>query len=131
MRYISFILFIFISFCIAAQKKPAVKFTRILFVFDASKSMVAKHENTTRMDGAKNLFFKFIDSLSKDKTLLFALRMYGHTVKYPPGDCNPRDTRTSYTVGEPYFLAAVFTTNVGFMPHTATGRAAGARVHYT
>ncbi|MDP1803263.1 MAG: VWA domain-containing protein [Bacteroidota bacterium] len=87
MRYIYFILFISFSFFVAAQKKPAVKFTRILFVFDASKSMVAKHQNTTRMDGAKNLFFKFIDSLSKDKTLLFALRMYGHTVKYPPGDC--------------------------------------------
>ncbi len=87
MRYIYFILFISFSFFIAAQKKPAVKFTRILFVFDASKSMIAKHQNTTRMDGAKNLFFKFIDSLSKDKTLLFALRMYGHTVKYPPGDC--------------------------------------------
>ncbi|MBL7910494.1 MAG: VWA domain-containing protein [Bacteroidia bacterium] len=87
MRYIYFILFISFSFFIVAQKKPAVKFTRILFVFDASKSMIAKHQNTTRMDGAKNLFFKFIDSLSKDKTLLFALRMYGHTVKYPPGDC--------------------------------------------
>jgi Ca-activated chloride channel family protein len=39
------------------------------------------------MDGAKQLFFKFIDSLSKDKSYQFALRMYGHTVKYPPGDC--------------------------------------------
>ncbi len=87
MKHIFFILFISLSFLTWAQKKPAVKFTRILFVFDASKSMIAKHENTTRMDGAKNLFFKFIDSLSKDKTLQFALRMYGHTVKYPPGDC--------------------------------------------
>ncbi len=87
MKHIFFILFISLSFFTSAQKKPAVKFTRILFVFDASKSMIAKHENTTRMDGAKNLFFKFIDSLSKDKTLQFALRMYGHTVKYPPGDC--------------------------------------------
>lgn len=49
--------------------------------------MSAKHQGTTRMDGAKILFFKFIDSLSKDKSYQFALRMYGHTVKYPPGDC--------------------------------------------
>ena len=49
--------------------------------------MTAKFQNTTRMEGAKNLFFKFIDSLSKDKSMQFALRMYGHTVKYPPGDC--------------------------------------------
>ncbi len=87
MRYYYFILFISFSFFSQAQKKPVTKSTRILFIFDASKSMIAKHENTTRMDGAKNLFFKFIDSLSKDKSLQFALRMYGHTVKYPPGDC--------------------------------------------
>jgi len=65
----------------------APKPVRILFVFDASKSMIAKHQNTTRMDGAKNLFYRFVDSLGKDKTMQFALRMYGHTVKYPPGDC--------------------------------------------
>jgi len=70
-----------------SQKKPLPKPTRILFVFDASNSMKAQHQNTTRIDGAKNLFFKFIDSLSRDKSLQFALRMYGHTVKYPPGDC--------------------------------------------
>ncbi|MEO6303490.1 MAG: VWA domain-containing protein, partial [Bacteroidia bacterium] len=87
MKHNYFILFIFVSFFATAQKKTAAKLTRILFIFDASKSMIAKHENTTRMDGAKNLFFKFIDSLSKDKSLQFALRMYGHTVKYPPGDC--------------------------------------------
>lgn len=69
------------------QKKNVPKQTRILFVFDASKSMIAKHENASRMDGAKNLFYQFIDSLSKDKSYQFALRMYGHTVKYPPGDC--------------------------------------------
>lgn len=39
------------------------------------------------MDGAKQMFAKFIDSLSKLKNYSFALRMYGHTVKYPPGDC--------------------------------------------
>src|SRR5689334_19497354 len=88
MRFvICLILFLLSASAIFSQKKTAVKQTRILFVFDASKSMIAKYENTTRMDGAKNLFYKFIDSLSKDKTYLFALRMYGHTVKYPPGDC--------------------------------------------
>jgi Ca-activated chloride channel family protein len=87
MRSLNTILFITLCFFGWSQKKTATKLTRILFVFDASKSMIAKHDNITRMDGAKNLFFKFIDSLSKDKTLQFALRMYGHTVKYPPGDC--------------------------------------------
>lgn len=49
--------------------------------------MTARHQDATRMDGAKNLFYRFIDSLGKNKNIQFALRMYGHTVKYPPGDC--------------------------------------------
>ncbi len=68
-------------------QKPSVKPTRILFVFDASNSMVAKHANSNRIESAKQLFYRFIDSLSKNKTYSFALRIYGHTVKYPPGDC--------------------------------------------
>ncbi len=68
------------------QKSNAL--TRILFVFDASNSMLAKHQNMSRIEGAKILFHKFVDSLSKLKNYQFALRMYGHTVKYPPGDCN-------------------------------------------
>lgn len=84
-----FIVVFLLSVCfLNAQKKQATaKPTRILFVFDASRSMTAKHQNATRMDGAKNLFYRFIDSLGRNKNMLFALRMYGHTVKYPPGDC--------------------------------------------
>ncbi len=87
MRNFVFYLFLFSCINTYAQTKPKAKPTRILFVFDASNSMKAVFENTTRMEGAKKLFVKFIDSLSKDKSMSFALRMYGHTVKYPPGDC--------------------------------------------
>jgi Ca-activated chloride channel homolog len=80
------IIFFFVQFSVA-QKKPQPKRTQVLFIFDASKSMAANHNSTSRIEGAKQLFYKFIDSLSSDKTMLFALRMYGHTVKYPPGDC--------------------------------------------
>lgn len=75
------------SLIVKGQKRQSIKPTRILFVFDASNSMRSQHEGKTRMDGAKTLFFRFIDSLSKDRNFQFALRMYGHTVKYPPGDC--------------------------------------------
>jgi Ca-activated chloride channel family protein len=71
----------------AQVKKTEPSLTRVLFVFDASKSMKAEHKTTTRMQGAKELFYKFLDSLNKQKNIQFALRMYGHTVKYPPGDC--------------------------------------------
>jgi Ca-activated chloride channel homolog len=70
-----------------SQIKKVPKDIRVLFVFDASKSMVSTFGNESRIEGAKKLFYKFIDSLSRDKTMQFALRMYGHTVKYPPGDC--------------------------------------------
>jgi Ca-activated chloride channel family protein len=86
-----FIVFIYLCFfwltCFAQVKKTEVKLTRVLFVFDASNSMQSKHGNKTRIQGAKQLFYQFLDSLSKQKNIQFALRMYGHTVKYPPGDC--------------------------------------------
>ncbi len=75
----------------AQPKKTEPLPTRVLFVFDASNSMKAKHGNQTRIQGAKDLFYRFIDSLGKQKNMQFALRMYGNTVKYPPGDC--KDSR--------------------------------------
>jgi Ca-activated chloride channel family protein len=87
MKY--FFISTFFSATIFAQQKPVnVPITRVLFVFDASKSMKSKHDQTSRIDGAKKLFYKFLDSLNQQPNMQFALRIYGHTVKYPPGDCN-------------------------------------------
>jgi Ca-activated chloride channel family protein len=87
-KFILAFTFSILTFITKAQvKKNEEKYTRVLFVFDASKSMKTKHGNKTRMVGAKELFVKFLDSLNKQKNIEFALRMYGHTVKYPPGDC--------------------------------------------
>lgn len=91
MKVIRFIIFSFIflsaNTIFAQVKKTEPTLTRVLFVFDASNSMKTKHNSTTRIQGAKELFYKFLDSLNKQKNIQFALRMYGHTVKYPPGDC--------------------------------------------
>ncbi len=91
MKVIRFIIFSFIflsaNTIFAQVKKTTPTLTRVLFVFDASNSMKTKHNSTTRIEGAKELFYKFLDSLNKQKNIQFALRMYGHTVKYPPGDC--------------------------------------------
>src|ERR1017187_2003491 len=62
--------------------------TRVLFVFDASNSMKTMYDGKPRIEQAKLLFYKFIDSLNHLKNYEFALRIYGNTVKYPPGDCN-------------------------------------------
>lgn len=71
----------------AQKPKTQPSVTRVLFVFDASKSMKNNVGDKSRIQGAKDLFYKFIDSLSQHKDMQFALRMYGSTVKYPPGDC--------------------------------------------
>jgi len=90
MRFIQTIIFLLLLLAnngFAQIKKTEPTLTRVLFVFDASKSMKTQHHSTTRIQGAKDLFYKFLDSLNKQKNIQFALRMYGHTVKYPPGDC--------------------------------------------
>ncbi|MDF2448240.1 MAG: hypothetical protein K0R26_744 [Bacteroidota bacterium] len=87
-RILLIIFFLFLLNGLRAQvKKAEPTVTRVLFVFDASNSMKAKYNCSTRIQGAKELFYKFLDSLNKQKNIQFALRMYGHTVKYPPGDC--------------------------------------------
>jgi Ca-activated chloride channel family protein len=78
-------------YILAAFLFPAFLFaqtTRVLFVFDASNSMKTMYDGKPRIEHAKQLFYRFIDSLRTLKNYEFALRMYGSTVKYPPGDCN-------------------------------------------
>ena len=87
------LIFVFVFSFVSAQQNKKIK-TRILFVFDASRSMIGSYQGKTKMEHAKKLFFSLIDSLSKFKEYEFALRMYGSTVKYPPGDCN--DTKLIY-----------------------------------
>lgn len=99
MRFIAIILLSFVTSSNFAQRKGTSKTTKVLFVFDASNSMKSSFQGMTRMEGAKQLFYKFIDSLSKDKSMLFALRMYGHTVKYPPGDCNDSKLIVPFSAG--------------------------------
>ncbi|GIV29146.1 MAG: hypothetical protein KatS3mg028_0212 [Bacteroidia bacterium] len=61
--------------------------TRVLLIFDASNSMKGKWNNQEKISVAKNLALQLIDSLSKIPNVQLALRVYGATVKYPPGDC--------------------------------------------
>lgn len=74
---------------VAQQTRP-IK-TRILFLLDASGSMYARMENDSRINIAKRLLTKTIDSISRQKNLEIALRVYGHTA--PPNQRNCKDTR--------------------------------------
>jgi len=73
------ILLCFGSRIIQAQTTPApVKKTRILFMVDMSGSMLAKWENSTRMQVAKDMLSKLVDSLQQYQNLELGLRVYGH-----------------------------------------------------
>jgi len=89
---------VFLSYCLLgfsvisfAQKSTKKQTTRILFLLDASGSMYAKLGSDTRINVAKKLLSRSIDSLAKEKNLEIALRVYGHTS--PPGARNCKDTR--------------------------------------
>lgn len=81
------ILILTIGYLLIANRSSS-QTTRVLFVFDASNSMKTIYDGKPRIEKAKELFYKFIDSLNHLKNYQFALRIYGNTVKYPPGDCN-------------------------------------------
>ncbi|MCC6384122.1 MAG: VWA domain-containing protein [Bacteroidia bacterium] len=65
--------------------------TRILFLFDASQSMQAQWQSNSRFEVARQLLSEMLDSLKGISNLELALRVYGHTKKFPPQDCD--DTR--------------------------------------
>ena len=87
---IFFVLISLLSFEINAQTKNE-PVNRILFVFDASQSMLGRWQSGRKIDIAKQLLSNITDSLKDVKNLELALRVYGHQRSYPPQDCD--DTR--------------------------------------
>src|SRR5688572_858940 len=72
------------------QKLPEK--TRILFLLDASGSMLEQWErpNQTRWSVAKSILAKLVDSLGQNSKLELALRVYGH--RSPQQIKNCKDT---------------------------------------
>jgi Ca-activated chloride channel family protein len=62
--------------------------TRILFVFDASQSMLGRWQSATKMQIAVKLLNELVDSLKKQQQVELALRVFGHQKQYPPQDCD-------------------------------------------
>ncbi|OGX87060.1 vWA domain-containing protein [Hymenobacter glacialis] len=73
----------------APPDKPKV--TRILFVLDASGSMMAPWEGQPRWDVAKRMLSKMVDSLNAYPNLELGLRVYGH--QFPNSEKNCQDSR--------------------------------------
>jgi Ca-activated chloride channel family protein len=73
----------------APPEKPKV--TRILFLLDASGSMMAPWEGQPRWEVAKRLLAKMADSLNAYPNLELGLRVYGH--QSPNSEQNCEDSR--------------------------------------
>jgi Ca-activated chloride channel family protein len=60
---------------------------RILFIFDDSYSMYAPWNSNIKIEVAKKVMAKFLDSLQSLPNLELALRCYGHTTFFKERDC--------------------------------------------
>ena len=91
----SLLLFLLLSAApeLRAQNAPPdkPKVTRILFLLDASGSMMAPWEGTPRWEVAKRLLAKMADSLNAYPNLELGLRVYGH--QSPNSEQNCEDSR--------------------------------------
>ncbi|MDZ7744018.1 MAG: VWA domain-containing protein [Bacteroidota bacterium] len=94
--------FLFCIFSLQAQeqkeKEHSAPLTRILFVFDASQSMYAGWQSDIKINIARRLLSKILDSLHRVDKLEMALRVYGHQHQYPPQVCD--DTKLEVPFGE-------------------------------
>ena len=98
-------LVLFLSVCASALKAqlepdlPPPPTTRILFVFDASKSMYGRWQSGTKIEVAQRLMSQMLDSLAQieDKPFQLALRVYGHQKPVPPQDCNDTNLEVGFS----------------------------------
>src|SRR3990170_8997308 len=92
---LTLLLFVFSITCSFSQTKIQQKLpdkTRILFLLDASGSMLEQWErpNQTRWSVAKSILTKIVDSLGRNSKLELGLRVYGH--RSPQEIKNCKDT---------------------------------------
>ena len=92
----SLFILLLMATCVGAQNQPPVvqktiPLTRILFIFDASQSMLGRWQSDTKFNIAKHIVSEMLDSIANLKNTEFALRVYGHQFQYPPQVCS--DTR--------------------------------------
>lgn len=103
LQRIAIITFLIVSFhSLFAQKQPEPKprpipTTRILFIFDASQSMLGRWQSDTKFNIAKRIMSELLDSLAYVKNIELGLRVYGHQSHFPPQDC--KDTKLEVPFG--------------------------------
>lgn len=92
-KTILIVILVFIAGNLRAQKvqQSLPEKTRILFLFDASGSMLAPWGNQLRIDAAKEILSDLVDSLRVNNKVEIALRAYGHLS--PAKEQNCKDTK--------------------------------------
>jgi Ca-activated chloride channel homolog len=78
------LLFYISSIHINAQYVKEKRITRILFIFDGSNSMNGYWQSGKKIDIARNILCRLIDSLEKTENIQMALRVYGHQYSFIP-----------------------------------------------
>lgn len=71
--------------------------TRILFLFDASQSMMGRWQSDLKINKAREILSNVLDTLKTMDNLEVALRVYGHQYNYPPKVCT--DTKLEVPFG--------------------------------
>ena len=99
------VLFLFFFLCTSnnysqqAKKQKAPTLTRIEFLFDASQSMYGRWQSGAKIDIARSLMNKVLDSLRYIDNIELALRVYGHQKPYPPQDCDDSRLEVPFSKG--------------------------------
>ncbi len=99
MRFLLCLLFCLISFTAIHAQKPQrlmAEKTRILFVLDASGSMLSKWDGDMRINVAKDKLALLVDSLKVNKNVEFALRVYGHQFDSKLKNCKDSKLEVSF-----------------------------------
>jgi Ca-activated chloride channel homolog len=101
---ISAAIMVLIAFSSAAQNQPPAfkktpPVTRILFIFDASQSMLGRWQSDTKFNIAKRIISEMLDSIANLKNTEFALRVYGHQYQYPPQVCSDTKLEVPFAPG--------------------------------
>ena len=95
-------LLLFIGSLTANAQKVNEPVNRILFIFDASQSMLGRWQTGRKIDIAKKLLSNMVDSLKEIENLEIGLRVYGHQKGYPPQDCDDTKLEINFV---PAYLA--------------------------
>jgi len=94
-----FVLFIVCLFSTVSFAQKETETTRILFIFDASKSMFGHFGGKPKIDIAQRLLSEAVDSLRNMPNVGLALRVYGNRSIITPGNQDCEDTHLEVPFG--------------------------------